>query len=145
MLAAALILSGCSLSSRQAEEGSSPESSSPVSGSFDPMAVGLLGHTESEDPLSARPLEEDVPLTQALYLPGGLTGEKPRICVYDSTRQGYTLTRYPAAGDETTGQLAQKALCALYPEGEGIGLAGVRVEKGFAVPDLTLTPDSPAE
>lgn len=144
MLAAALILSGCSRSSQRTEESSVPESSSPVSESFDPMAVGLLGYTESDSPLTAQPLEEDLPLTEALYLPEGLAGEKLRICVYDSARQGYTLTRYPAAGDETTGQLARTALASLYPEGEGIGLAGVRVERGFAVLDLTLTPDSPA-
>lgn len=144
MLAAALILSGCSRSSQRTEEGSVPESSSQAPESFDPMAVGLLGHTESDSPLTAQPLEEDLPLTEALYLPEGLAGEKLRICVYDSARQGYTLTRYPAAGDETTGQLARTALASLYPEGEGIGLAGVRVERGFAVLDLTLTPDSPA-
>ena len=144
MLAAALILSGCSRSSQRTEESSVPESSSPVSESFDPMAVGLLGYTESDSPLTAQPLEEDLSLTEALYLPEGLAGEKLRICVYDSARQGYTLTRYPSAGDETTGQLARTALASLYPEGEGIGLAGVRVERGFAVLDLTLTPDSSA-
>lgn len=144
MLAAALILSGCSRSSQRTEESSVPESSSPVSESFDPMAVGLLGYTESDSPLTAQPLKEDLPLTEALYMPEGLAGEKLRICVFDSARQGYTLTRYPAAGDETTGQLARTALSSLYPEGEGISLAGVRVERGFAVLDLTLTPDSPA-
>lgn len=144
MLAAALILSGCSRSSQRTEESSAPESSSPAPESFDPMAVGLLGYTEADSPLTAQPLEEDLPLTEALYLPEGLAGEKLRICVYNSARQGYTLTRYPAAGDETTGQLARTALASLYPEGEGIGLAGVRVERGFAVLDLTLTPDSSA-
>ena len=41
-LAAALLLSGCSLSSERTEESSVPESSSPVSEPFDPLAVGLL-------------------------------------------------------------------------------------------------------
>lgn len=74
----------------------------------------------------------------------GWKGKCWRVCVYDSARQGYTLTRYPAAGNETAGQLAQAALDALYPQGEGIALNGIRVERGFAVVDLTLTPDSPA-
>ena len=143
-LAAALLLSGCSLSSERTEESSVPESSSPVSEPFDPLAVGLLGHTDSDSPLGTQPLGEDVPLTEALYLPDGLEGEMLRVCVYDSARQGYTLTRYPAAGNETAGQLAQAALDALYPQGEGIALNGIRVEKGFAVVDLALTPDSPA-
>ena len=115
-LAAALLLSGCSLSSERTEESSAPESSAPVSEAFDPLAVGLLGHTDSDSPLGTQPLGEDVPLTEALYLPDGLEGEMLRVCVYDSARQGYTLTRYPAAGNETAGQLAQAALDALYPE-----------------------------
>lgn len=143
-LAAALLLSGCSLSSERTEENSTPKSSSPVSEAFDPLAVGLLGHTDSDSPLGTQPLGEDVPLTEALYLPDGLEGEMLRVCVYDSARQGYTLTRYPAAGNETAGQLAQAALDALYPQGEGIALNGIRVERGFAVVDLALTPDSPA-
>ena len=100
-LAAALLLSGCSLSSERTEESSAPESSSPVSEPFDPLAVGLLGHTDSDSPLGTQPLGEDAPLTEALYLPDGLEGEMLRVCVYDSARQGYTLTRYPAAGNET--------------------------------------------
>ena len=115
-LAAALLLSGCSLSSERAEESSVPESSSPVSETFDPLAVGLLGHTDSDSPLGTQPLGEDVPLTEALYLPDGLKGEMLRVCVYDSARQGYTLTRYPAAGNETAGQLAQASTgCPLSP------------------------------
>lgn len=57
-LAAALLLSGCSLSSERAEESSVPESSSPVSEPFDPLAVGLLGHTDSDSPLGTQPLGE---------------------------------------------------------------------------------------
>lgn len=85
-LAAALLLSGCSLSSERAEESSVPESSSPVSEPFDPLAVGLLGHTDSDSPLGTQPLGEDAPLTEALYLPDGLEGEMLRVCVYDSAR-----------------------------------------------------------
>lgn len=145
ILAASLLLAGCALSGERSGSSAAcepgPES---VLEPFDPMAVGLLGYTESESPLTARPLEGELPLTEALYLPEGLAGEKLRICVYDSARQGYTLTRYPAAGGETAGQLARTALAALYPQGEGIDLAGVRVEKDFAVLDLALAPDSPA-
>ena len=90
-LAAALLLSGCSLSSERTEENSAPESSSPVSEASDPLAVGLLGHSDSDSPLGTQPLGEDVPLTEALYLPDGLEGEMLRVCVYDSARQGYTL------------------------------------------------------
>ncbi|MEI3580302.1 MAG: hypothetical protein V8Q30_10165 [Acutalibacteraceae bacterium] len=86
-----------------------------MSETFDPLAVGLLGHTDSDSPLGTQPLGEDAPLTEALYLPDGLEGEMLRVCVYDSARQGYTLTRYPAAGNETAGQLAQAALDALIP------------------------------
>ena len=143
-LAAALLLSGCSLSSERREKSSVPESSAPVSEPFDPLAVGLLGHTDSDSLLGTKPLGEDVPLTEALYRPDGLEGQMLRVCVYDSARQGYTLTRYPAAGNETAGQLAQAVLSALYPDGEGIALAGLKIQKGFAVVDLTLTPDSPA-
>ena len=60
-LAAALLLSGCSLSSERTEENSTPESSSPVSETFDPLAVGLLGHTDSDSPLGTQPLGEDAP------------------------------------------------------------------------------------
>ena len=143
-LAAALLLSGCSLSSERTEENSTPESSSPVSEAFDPLAVGLLGHTDSDSPLGTQPLGEDVPLTEALYLPDGLEGEMLRVCVYDSARQGYTLTRYPAAGNETAGQLAQAALDALYPQGGDIALNGIRVERGVAGVDPALTPAAQA-
>ena len=102
-LAAALLLSGCSLSSERTEESSVPESSSPVSEAFDPLAVGLLGHTDSDSPLGTQPLGEDVPLTEALYLPDGLEGEMLRVCVYDSARQGYTLRHTAAAAKALAG------------------------------------------
>lgn len=68
-LAAALLLSGCSLSSERTEESSVPESSSPVSEPLDPLAVGLLGHTDSDSPLGTQPLGGDVPLTEAALPP----------------------------------------------------------------------------
>ncbi len=143
-LAAALLLSGCSRTDSPAAENPHSENSAPISERFDPLAVGLLGHTDQQAPLSTQLLEEDLPLTEALIRPDGLEGQMLRVCVYDSAGQGYTLTRYPAAGGETAGQLAQAALSALYPDGEGIALAGLKMQKGFAVVDLTLTPDSPA-
>ena len=102
-LAAALLLSGCSLSSERTGENSTPESSSPVSEAFDPLAVGLLGHTDSDSPPGTQPLGEDAPLTEALYLPDGLEGEMLRVCVYDSARQGYTLRHTPAAAAALAG------------------------------------------
>ena len=109
-LAAALLLSGCSRTGSPAAENSHSENSAPVSERFDPLAVGLLGNTDQQAPLSTQPLEEDLPLTEALIRPDGLEGQMLRVCVYDSAGQGYTLTRYPAAGGETAGQLAQAAL-----------------------------------
>lgn len=132
-LAAALLLSGCSRTGSPAAENSHSENSAPVSERFDPLAVGLLGHTDQQAPLSTQPLEEDLPLTEALIRPNGLEGQMLRVCVYDSAGQGYTLTRYPAAGGETAGQLVQTALSALYPDGEGIALTGLKMQQGFAV------------
>lgn len=121
-----------------------PESSSPVSETFDPLAVGLLGHTDSDSPLGTQPLGEDAPLTEALYLPMGWKG---KCCGSASMTTPVMATPSPAIplpGMKPAGQLVQAALDALYPQGEGIALNGIRVERGFAVVDLTLTPDSPA-
>lgn len=87
-LAAALLLSGCSRTGSPAAENSHSENSAPVSERFDPLAVGLLGHTDQQAPLSTQPLEEDLPLTEALIRPNGLEGQMLRVCVYDSAGAG---------------------------------------------------------
>lgn len=143
-LAAALLLSGCSLSSERTEESSAPESSSPVSEAFDPLAVGLLGHTDSDSPLGTQPLGEDVPLTEALYLPDGLEGEMLRSASMTAPVRATPSPAIPLPGMKPPVSWHRRHWTPSIPRERASPSNGIRVERGFAVVDLALTPDSPA-
>ena len=161
LLAASMLIS-CSrgeLPARGEEAGSSPSASSASSEEsepqdapsedtpkkeFDPLALGVLGHTQGNGPLTAQPLEADSTIADGLAVPAEQLGEQLRVCVYDPQGAGYVVHDYDWNQGDTVGQLIRTALDRLDLPLEGLELASVRVEKGFAASDFSLEEGSPA-
>ncbi len=143
-LVAGLLLSACGQtqnSSQSEPESSSSQQSAPEE--FDPLDVGVLGHTQDNGALIFQPLETDVAISQLEILPENM-GKQLRVCVYDPKQQGYMVHYYDRTEQDTVGQLAQTTLGYLYQPEDGIQVASVQVEKNFGIIDLSLTSDSAA-
>lgn len=110
-----------------------------------PLDVGVLGHTERNGALTANALEEDYDTQNESFFPAGNVPNEWKVCVYDAQRQGYTVHYYEVNPQDTLGQLIRTAIGYLYQPEDGLDLADVKIEKGFAIINLSLTPDSSAE
>lgn len=126
------------------QEETSPSSSSSETAEFSPLDIGVLGHTEDNGPLTAKSLAEDTPIADGQLVTQESLNGMVKICQYDPENKGYILHYYTYTPGDTLGQLTRTALGLLYSQEEGIDVSSVRVEKGFVIVDLSLTPDSSA-
>ncbi len=128
-----------------AESDQETENNAETQQEIHPLDVGVLGHTERNGALTAKALEEDYDTQNESFFPAGNVPNEWKVCVYDTQRQGYTVHYYEVNPQDTLGQLIRTAIGYLYQPEDGLDLADVKIEKGFAIINLSLTPDSNAE